>query len=306
MRRSARDLLSLDDEHEALVIAARLSELNDERQRIELAALEEAVAPPKPRSGRGKGRRCSCSPRPTGIRGSSDSSPPACASASTVRSSPSRWQPDGTGTGSGRSMPGVDLGAAVIAAVEAGPDRQGRRPRHGGGRHHPARPDAGVSRACHRRNPGPAVVAARAQDRRWASTRRSLRAAPRADFVRDIERAGPFGAGNPAADVRLSRPPRQIPDVVGAAGTSGFTLTSEDGARLKAIAFRAADTPARPGCCSAPATAPCISPAASASTTTRAARRFRFVSSMPPGRPPCDGGARTGGYPTTCIAALEG
>ena len=41
-------------------------------------------------------------------------------------------QPDGTGIGSGRSMPGVDLGRAVIAAVEAGIMPR-RRPRDGGG-----------------------------------------------------------------------------------------------------------------------------------------------------------------------------
>ena len=51
-----------------------------------------------------------------------------------ARPSPSRSTPDGTATGSGRSVPGVDLGRAVRAAVEAGLALEGRRPRHGGRR----------------------------------------------------------------------------------------------------------------------------------------------------------------------------
>ncbi|HHY51009.1 MAG TPA: single-stranded-DNA-specific exonuclease RecJ, partial [Alphaproteobacteria bacterium] len=114
------ELLSLEDEHESLVLASRLSELNDERQRIELAALEEATAAAAAEIGAGEG-------------------PPVLILAS------ARWHPgivgliaarlrerfdrpvfaialgaDGTGTGSGRSVPGVDLGSAVIAAVEQG------------------------------------------------------------------------------------------------------------------------------------------------------------------------------------------
>ena len=44
-------------------------------------------------------------------------------------------EPGGIGTGSGRSIAGVDLGRAVRRAVSEGPAGQGRRPRHGGGRH---------------------------------------------------------------------------------------------------------------------------------------------------------------------------
>ena len=48
-------LLSLDDEHEALVIAARLNELNAERQRIEIEAVEEAIAAAEAEIGGGEG-----------------------------------------------------------------------------------------------------------------------------------------------------------------------------------------------------------------------------------------------------------
>ena len=44
-------------------------------------------------------------------------------------------EPGGIGTGSGRSIAGVDLGRAVRRAVAEGLLHQGRRPRHGGGHH---------------------------------------------------------------------------------------------------------------------------------------------------------------------------
>jgi single-stranded-DNA-specific exonuclease len=63
------------------------------------------------------------------------------------------------------------------------------------------------------------------------------------DFVHDIERAGPFGAGNaqpvfvfPAHRVRMA-------EVAGQGGHVRFLLTADDGARVKGIAFRAAGTP---------------------------------------------------------------
>ena len=43
-------------------------------------------------------------------------------------------EPGGIGTGSGRSIPGVDIGRAVRRAVAEGLARKGRRPRHGGRR----------------------------------------------------------------------------------------------------------------------------------------------------------------------------
>jgi single-stranded-DNA-specific exonuclease len=62
-------------------------------------------------------------------------------------------------------------------------------------------------------------------------------------LVTDIERAGPFGAGNPAPVFAFPAHRAKFPEIVGAGGHLRFTLASEDGARLKAIAFRAAATP---------------------------------------------------------------
>jgi single-stranded-DNA-specific exonuclease len=63
------------------------------------------------------------------------------------------------------------------------------------------------------------------------------------EFVEDIERAGPYGAGNPQPVFAFPAHRAKFAEVVGASAHVRFQLTSDDGARLKAIAFRAAATP---------------------------------------------------------------
>jgi single-stranded-DNA-specific exonuclease len=63
------------------------------------------------------------------------------------------------------------------------------------------------------------------------------------DLVHDVERAGPFGAGNPSPVFAFPAHRAKFAQVVGKGGHVSFALTSEDGARLKAIAFRAANSP---------------------------------------------------------------
>jgi single-stranded-DNA-specific exonuclease len=62
------------------------------------------------------------------------------------------------------------------------------------------------------------------------------------DLVRDLERAGPFGSGNPGPVFAFPAHRAKFAQVVGKGGHVSFALVSEDGARLKAIAFRAAST----------------------------------------------------------------
>jgi single-stranded-DNA-specific exonuclease len=146
--------------------------------------------------------------------------------------------PDGTGTGSGRSMPGVDLGRAVIAAVEMGLIAKG-------GGHAMA---AGVTlrngelaalRAHLNASLAEAVAAARAATALKIDAALTARGAT-PDLVHDVERAGPCGAGHPTPIVAFPAHRGRIAQVVGKGGHVSFALTSEDGARLKAIAFRAA------------------------------------------------------------------
>jgi single-stranded-DNA-specific exonuclease len=63
------------------------------------------------------------------------------------------------------------------------------------------------------------------------------------EFVHDIERAGPFGAGNPQPTFAFPGHQAKFAEVMGAGGHVRFMLVSGDGARLKAVAFRAASSP---------------------------------------------------------------
>ena len=113
-------LLSLTDEGDAMLIAATLDELNGERQRIELEAVEEATRVAESEIGDGDG------PPVLVLASASWHAGIVGLVAARLRERFERptfafaLGPDGGGTGSGRSLPGVDLGRAVIAAVEAG------------------------------------------------------------------------------------------------------------------------------------------------------------------------------------------
>jgi single-stranded-DNA-specific exonuclease len=234
-------LLALDEEHEALAIAAQLDELNGERQRLELAAVEEAAAVAYAEIGDGEGP-------PVLVLASADWHAGVVGLiAARLRERFERpafavaLAPDGTGTGSGRSMPGVDLGRAVIAAVEKGLAAKG-------GGHAMA---AGVTLASGQIGPFRAHLAellSEAVGVARAASALSIDAAITArgatpELFHDIERAGPFGAGNPQPVFAFPAHKARFAEVVGQGGHVRFTLGSDDGARLKAIAFRAADQP---------------------------------------------------------------
>lgn len=233
-------LLSTMDEHEALTIASRLDELNVERQRIEVQAVEEAVATAEMEIGAGDGPAVLVTASPDwhqGIVGlvaarlKERFDRPAFAFA---------LNPDGGGTGSGRSMPRVDLGAAVIAAVADGIIAKG-------GGHAMA---AGVTLMPGQLGPFRAflndtlaadVAAARKRTAVNIDAALTARGATAA-FVHEVEKAGPFGAGNPTPVFAFPVHQVRYAEIVGAGGHVRLTLASGDGASLKAIAFRAAGT----------------------------------------------------------------
>jgi single-stranded-DNA-specific exonuclease len=234
-------LLTLDDEHEALVIAARLNELNSERQKIELDAVEEATRVAESEIGSGEG------PPVLVLASANWHAGIVGLVAARIRERFERpafaiaLHPDGTGTGSGRSMPGVDLGRAVIAAVEADIIQRG------GGHAMAAgvtlRPgQLGPFRAHMSEALKDSVGVARALTALKIDAALSARGAT-VEFVEDVERAGPFGSGNPQPVFAFPAHKAKFAQVVGAGGHVSFQLTSDDGARLKAIAFRAATTP---------------------------------------------------------------
>ena len=216
-------------------IAARLDVLNEERRAIEAevqAAAEEQVAGQHNRSvlvlsGRG------WHPGVIGIvagRIKEKTGKPAVVIA---------VDDDGEGKGSGRSLAGVDLGAAIIAAREAG------LLVHGGGHAMAAgltidhsRIDAfaewldeRLARDVERARAGQATLI-------------DVSVAPRGlhpDLVVDLEAAGPYGVGWPAPRVAVG-PVRLVKaDVVGT-GHVRVIASGNDGARFKGIAFRAAES----------------------------------------------------------------
>ncbi len=234
------ELLTVDDEHHALAIAGRLDELNTERQRIEVEAVAEAAAVAELEIGSGEGP-------PVLVLASANWHPGVAGLiASRLRERFERptfaiaLQPDGTGTGSGRSMPGVDLGRAVIAAVDAGLIAKG-------GGHAMA---AGVTIRPGQLGPFRAyltealsgdVAVARAATALPVDAALTARGAS-LELVHNLERAGPYGSGNPGPVFAFPAHRARFAQVVGKGGHVSFTLASEDGARLKAIAFRAAET----------------------------------------------------------------
>lgn len=234
------ELLTVDNEHHALAIAARLDELNAERQRIEVEAVEEAAAVAEMEIGTGEGP-------PVLVLASANWHPGVAGLiAARLRERFERpafaiaLHPDGTGTGSGRSMPGVDLGRAVIEAVEQGLIVKG-------GGHAMA---AGVSIKPGQLGPFRSFLAQSLLTQ--VSSARAITALPidaaltargaSLDLVHDLERAGPYGSGNPLPVFAFPAHRAKFPQIVGKGGHVSFSLASEDGARLKAIAFRAANT----------------------------------------------------------------
>jgi len=228
-------LLTTDDADEAAGLALKLDALNGDRQAIEKAVLDAALAAAEPQA------ECNYivvaagawHPGAIGIVASrvvERFNRPAFVIA----------LQDGIGKGSGRSLPGVNLGAAVTRA------RQEGLLVNGGG--HPMAAgltveegkldalrvylDACVADQVEARPDVPdlgvdgAVAVGAATD----------------DLVRTVERIGPFGVGNAEPRFAVSGARVVRADLVGERHVR-CVLAGGDGARLQAIAFRAAAQP---------------------------------------------------------------
>ncbi|MGB3845315.1 MAG: single-stranded-DNA-specific exonuclease RecJ [Sphingopyxis sp.] len=228
-------LLTTADPQEAADISQELNRLNEERRAIEAAVLDQAMAmseraanaPVAIVAGAGwhpgvigivAGRLKEKLRRPAIVIALDD---------------------EGIGKGSGRSISGVDLGAAILAAKESGL-------LVAGGGHAMA---AGLTVEADRLDALGAFLNERlAADVERASGDRSLLIdavlAPRGIsplWCEAIESAGPYGAGWPAP--RVATGPVRIVES-GIVGTDHVRLivAGDDGGRFKAIAFRAAET----------------------------------------------------------------
>jgi single-stranded-DNA-specific exonuclease len=233
-------LLATDDPAEAASLAAQLDELNGQRRAVEQGVLDEAIAMVE--------------------------SDPSLAEAPVLVVAAPAWPPgvigivagrlreryrrpavvigvdpgSGVGKGSGRSQPGVNLGAAVQAAFDAGILLSG-------GGHAMA---AGLSIRPERIADFTAFLADQLGDAQARAAEADAlevdalitpRGADRG-LLEAFARLAPFGPGNPepvfaAASVRIERP---IPM---RGGHVRVTLSDSSGGRLKAVAWRSEETP---------------------------------------------------------------
>ncbi len=229
-------LLTTDDPDEARAIASELDRLNEERRGIEAVVLEEAL-----RAAEGQGNRAVALVAGRGWH-------PGVIGIVASRLKEKLDRPalvvalgnDGLGKGSGRSIAAVDLGAAVLAAKESGLLLAG------GG--HPMA--AGLTVEAGRVDALQTYLEERLEaDVAAARTGKSLSfdavlsvGGVTPEFADALERGGPYGQGWPAP--RVACGPVQVvkADVVGN-GHLRAIVAGRDGRRLKAVAFRQADTP---------------------------------------------------------------
>lgn len=230
-------LLTTRDPDEARDIAARLSQLNEQRRAIEALVQDEAEAQLPAQHNRavvvvaGTGWH----PGVIGIvagRIKEKTGKPALVIALETDEA-------GHGKGSGRSIGGVDLGAAIIAAKEAGlliaggghAMAAGLTVARGGTQALGEWLDERLAREC-----------AAAQGNHALPVDLSL--APRGlnpELIEALEQAGPFGMGWPGPRLVVG-PVRVIKaDLVGTDHVR-LIVAGDDGARFKAMAFRAAET----------------------------------------------------------------
>ena len=232
-------LLTTDDPDEARRIAARLDAHNQERRVLEAAVTEAALAQ--------LAARFAAEAAPLLVMASAADWHPGVIGIVAARLVERFHRPafvvalaNGVGKGSGRSIAGVDLGSAVIAARQAGLLVNG-------GGHKMA---AGITVAAERlieleafliEHVARQLAGIAPQPTLGIDGGLSVGAA-NASLMALIERIGPFGVGN--AEPRFAFPAARIAkaDVVGGEHVRCF-LSDGGGARLKAIAFRSLATP---------------------------------------------------------------
>ncbi len=242
-------LLLTEDEGEAKRIAAQLESLNKDRQIVERSMVEEAIAQVE---------------TTLGMEGTQ-------APASVIVTSHADWHPGIVGlvasrlkerfqrpafafalgqgqsgetalaTGSGRSMPGVDLGAAVRAAVDAGLLVKGGGHAMAAGATIEMHQMAAFSRYLSDRLAQNVDMARQDNALLFDASITAGGATPQ--FLREMERAGPFGQGNPDPVFVFQNHTLVDCTEVGAGGHLRIRLKSGDGAMLGGIAFRAAGQP---------------------------------------------------------------
>jgi single-stranded-DNA-specific exonuclease len=232
-------LLASEDIAVCEQIAIELDRFNQERQSIEAAMLEEAIAEAEAEIGGGEG--------PPVIIAASQRWHPGVVGLIAARLKERfrrpavaiAFLPNGMGTGSGRSIPGVDLGHAVRAALDRGMLLKG------GGHAMAAGLTVEKGRLGDLRaflSEALAATVASAEDGHGLAIDAAITARGASpDLIDLVARAGPFGAGHPDPVFVLPSHRLGFADRVGN-GHVRVSLVAADGATIKGIAFRAADS----------------------------------------------------------------
>jgi single-stranded-DNA-specific exonuclease len=233
-------LLATDDPVEAATIAETLDRLNQERQAMESAMLEQARAEADAELARGVG--------PAILVTGSDEWHPGVVGLLASRLKDHVRRPvfaiafgaDGFGTGSGRSIVGFDLGRLVREAAERGFIVKG------GGHAMAAgitieRTRLGDLRAFFEERAAIEVARLASEETLKIDAALSAEGAT-VELLDMLEHAGPYGAGHPAPVLVLPR--HRITDIrVVGNGHLRVGLRSEMGGSLQAMAFRAETSP---------------------------------------------------------------
>ncbi len=233
-------LLATDNPAEARQIAEKLDAYNGERRVIEADVLKEALEQVE---------------KAVGINGAPDTVVIACAEgwhAGVIGIVASRLKDkyrlpalvialeNGEGKGSARSISGVDLGAAVIEAQHKGLLIKGGGHAMAAGLTVAANQVEALS-AFLRDHMRAAVAKASSSQVLKIDTVIALSGAT-AELIDDIERVGPFGAGNPGPHFAIPEVDLLKADRVGE-NHLRCIFKSKDGSSIKAMAFRQADEP---------------------------------------------------------------
>ena len=232
-------LLTTDHPDIAIDIAGQLDRLNEERQALERTILDEAIAQVAANG---------IADEPViATSGDADWHPGVLGLiAARLREAHDRpamtasFDEEGRGTGSARSIPGADIGEAVRAAAAAGLIEKGGG--HAMAAGFSLSGDQWLGFVTHMHAALAEAVATSDHIGKFVVDAALTAGGATVDLVNAVSRAGPFGTGNP--EPVFGFPAHRLADATPLnGGHIRATLIASDGARLKAMAFRALDRP---------------------------------------------------------------
>ena len=235
----AAQLLSSEDETQIAEIAATLERLNTERRAMQEALQEEALSQAEATlqaradaaiavaQGEGwhKGLVGLVAARLTERLG--------------LPSLVISWDGDGSGSGSARSIKGADIGAAIRAAAEAGHLLRGGG--HAMAAGFTLTRDKGQAFVAYMEDRIRAQVAEARGQKRLKLDGAVMASGATSDLMNILDKAGPFGAGNPQPRFAFPSHICKYAKIVGERHVR-CVLTASDGGRIDAIAFNCADS----------------------------------------------------------------